>query len=235
MTSYLIRRLFQMVIVTFFVAVATFMLFNLAPRSLPGQGTQIRMTQEDLARIRAQFELDLYWPVRFSRWLIGVPSGPLVIGGQEWFSNVPVGCYLPNEQTGQCDRYVYLGNIQQYHPPVLSSRGVLRGDFGLSTVLRPGTPVINEITARLRAGVDAQRTGVVVDHWGSRWHLQRGAPIFKVRLFLHHAGLYWLLYAGLLFWPVVDPNLFRYAGLPAGSISVDSPAAVGVAHCCAPV
>ena len=34
-------------------------------------------------RIRAQFELDLYFSVRFTRWLAGVPRGPLSIGGRE--------------------------------------------------------------------------------------------------------------------------------------------------------
>ncbi len=151
MTAYLVRRLVQMVFVTLLAAVATYFLFSIAPGGpLTGlQQQQQRLTREDLARIRAQYELDFYWPARFSRWLIGMPNGPLVFAGQEWFVNVPVGCYLAAE-TGGCEDYVYLHEIPQLHPAVLSSKGVLRGDFGLSTVVRQGGPVSAEILSRLQ-------------------------------------------------------------------------------------
>ncbi len=151
MTAYLIRRLFQMVLVTLLAAVATYFLFSIAPGGpLAGlQQQQQRLTREDLARIRAQYELDLYWPVRFSRWLTGVPSGPLVFAGQEWFVNVPMGCYL-EATNGGCEQYVYLQDIPQLHPAILSSKGILRGDFGKSTVVRQGGPVSAEILSRLQ-------------------------------------------------------------------------------------
>ncbi|HXF62850.1 MAG TPA: ABC transporter permease [Caldilineaceae bacterium] len=150
MTSYLIRRLLQMILVTLLVAVATFVLFNIAPGGpLTGiRQQQQRLTREDMARLRAQYELDLYWPVRFTRWLIGFPNGPIVFNGLEWFVNVPVGCYLPNDD-GTCDDYVYLHEIPQLHPPALSSKGILRGDFGRSTVVRQGAPVSDELLSRL--------------------------------------------------------------------------------------
>lgn len=150
MTGYLIRRILQMLVVTFLAAVATYFLFNIAPGGpLTGiRQTQQRLTREDIARMRAEFELDLYWPVRFSRWLIGKPDGPIVFGGLEWFVNVPVGCYLPNDD-GTCDDYVYLHEIPQIHPEVRSSKGVLRGDFGRSTVIRQGAPVSAELMSRL--------------------------------------------------------------------------------------
>lgn len=150
MTGYLIRRIFQMMIVTLLVAVVTYFLFNIAPGGpLTGlRQQQQRLQPADIARIRAQYELDLYWPVRFSRWLIGVPTGPLVIGGTDWFANVPVGCYLPDEG-GDCADYVYLNEIPQLHPAVRSSRGVLRGDFGQSTVVRIGAPVSEELRSRI--------------------------------------------------------------------------------------
>lgn len=150
MTGYLIRRILQMLVVTFLAAVATYFLFNIAPGGpLTGiRQTQQRLTREDIARLRAEFELDLYWPVRFSRWLIGKPDGPIVFGGLEWFVNVPVGCYLPNDD-GTCDDYVYLHEIPQIHPEVRSSKGVLRGDFGRSTVIRQGAPVSAELMSRL--------------------------------------------------------------------------------------
>lgn len=168
MTNYLIRRIFQMALVILLAALFTYFLFNISPGGpLTGiQQQQRRLTREDLARLRAQYELDLYWPVRFSRWLIGVPSGPIVIGGRELFANTPVGCYLPRDaqvviQDGQrvttpagCDDYVYLSELPTLHPAVRSSRGILRGDFGLSTVVRAGRPVWNEMVSRLPATLE---------------------------------------------------------------------------------
>lgn len=156
MTAYLIRRLIQMVFVTLLVALVTYFLFSVSPG---GPLTGLRQTQQrldalDIARIRAQYELDLYWPVRFSRWLIGIPNGPLVIGGREFFANVPVGCYLLNETTGVCEDYVYMAEISQIHPLIKSSRGILRGDFGRSTTVRIGQPVFAEIVSRLPATLE---------------------------------------------------------------------------------
>ena len=78
MTNYLIRRVFQMAIVVMLAAVFVYFLFNISPGGpLAGiQQQQRRITREDLARLRAQYELDLYWPVRFSRWLVGEPGWP---------------------------------------------------------------------------------------------------------------------------------------------------------------
>jgi peptide/nickel transport system permease protein len=150
MTGYLIRRLFQMVVVTLLVAIVTYFLFNIAPGGpLTGlRQQQQRLRAADIARIRAQYELDLYWPVRFSRWLIGVPTGPITVGGADLFANVPVGCYLQNDD-GSCSDYVYLAEIPELHPPVRSSKGVLRGDFGQSTVVRIGAPVSEELRSRI--------------------------------------------------------------------------------------
>lgn len=164
MTAYLIRRLFQMAFVILLSAAFTYALFNYAPGG-PLQGlrqSQQRLTPQDFARIRAQFELDLYGPIRFSRWLIGFPSGPIVIGGREFFANVPVGCYIPNERTGQCDDFVYLGELPVIHPPVLSSKGILRGDFGKSTVIRQGRPALDEILSRLQATLELMVTSTAL-------------------------------------------------------------------------
>lgn len=154
MSGYLIRRVLQMFVTLFLVAVATYYLFNISPGG-PTAGlrqSQRRLTPQDIARVRAQYELDFYWPVRFSRWLIGFPNGPIQIGGREFFADVPVGCYLPGEN--DCQTLVYLRDIQKYHPPVKSSKGILRGDFGLSTVVRIGQPAINEILSRLPATLE---------------------------------------------------------------------------------
>ena len=168
MTNYLIRRIIQMAFVVFLAALFTYFLFNISPGGpLAGiQQQQQRLTREDLARLSAQYDLDFYWPFRFSRWLIGVPSGPIVIAGQERFTNFAVGCYLPRDeqvviQDGErvlipagCDQFVRLADIPEIHPAVLSSKGILRGDFGNSTVIRTGRPVWGEMMSRLPATLE---------------------------------------------------------------------------------
>lgn len=151
MTGYLIRRIIQMVFVVLAVAVATYFLFSIAPGGpLTGlRQSQQRLKDTDIARIRAQYELDLYWPVRFSRWLIGVPTGPMTLGGNEIFATVPMGCYLMNSATGECADYVYLDELPTLHPEVRSSDGVLRGDFGLSTVVSIGRPASDLFLSRI--------------------------------------------------------------------------------------
>jgi peptide/nickel transport system permease protein len=160
MTNYLIRRIFQMIIVIFVAALFVYFLFNISPGGpLAGlQQQQRRLTRDDLARLRAQYELDLYWPVRFSRWLIGFPNGPINIGGREWLATIPVGCYLPRSGNGAiaagCDDYVYLGEMPELHPALKSSRGILRGDFGLSTVILKDRAVTELLRSRLKATLE---------------------------------------------------------------------------------
>ncbi len=160
MTNYLIRRIFQMALVILLAAVFVYFLFNISPGGpLAGiQQQQRRITREDLARLRAQYELDLYWPVRFSRWLVGVPSGPITMGGRELFKDTPVGCYLPRYDADSgglqpkvvgCDDYVYLAEMPALHPAIKSSQGILRGDFGLSTVISRSRPVAELIGSRI--------------------------------------------------------------------------------------
>ncbi|MEZ4860478.1 MAG: ABC transporter permease [Caldilineaceae bacterium] len=162
MTGYLIRRLLQMIVVTILVAIATYYLFSIAPGGpLTGlQQQQQQLTREDIARLRAQYELDLYWPVRFLRWFVGFPSGPIVIGGQEVLADLPVGCYLPSEQGIGCDDFVYLSELPTLHPAVRSSRGILRGDFGPSTVITPGRPVMDLIRSRIRPTLELMLTAL---------------------------------------------------------------------------
>ncbi|HMN26839.1 MAG TPA: ABC transporter permease [Caldilineaceae bacterium] len=164
MTAYLIRRLLQMALVILLSATFTYTLFNYSPGG-PLQGmrqSQVRLTPEDFARERAKFELDLYGPIRFSRWLIGFPSGPIVIGGRELFANIPIGCYMYNDQTGECADPVYLSELPTLHPAVRSSHGILRGDFGLSTKIRPGRPAIGEIMSRLRPTLELMITSTIL-------------------------------------------------------------------------
>jgi peptide/nickel transport system permease protein len=163
MSGYLARRLIQMVIVIFFSAIISYALLNLAPGG-PTQGLRQavlgggkKLTADDYARIRAYYELDLYLPIRFTRWFIGFPSGPITIGGQELFAQVPVGCYKNIDATYQlangkyetktigCAEYVYLADLANRR----TSQGVMRGDFGLSWRLNRDRPVSDLLISRL--------------------------------------------------------------------------------------
>ncbi|MFN8465402.1 MAG: hypothetical protein U0X20_07620 [Caldilineaceae bacterium] len=103
MTAYLIRRVFQMVIVIFIVSIFMYFLFSIAPGGpLAGLSQQQRrITPAEMARLRAQYELDFYWPFRYTRWLIGCPNGPMTLGGNRDLANLPVGCYLEATPNGR--------------------------------------------------------------------------------------------------------------------------------------
>jgi peptide/nickel transport system permease protein len=163
MTSYLVRRALQMLVVVLLSATASYALLNLAPGGpLSGlrelaQDPKHRLSAEDVARIRAYFELDLNLPVRFSRWLVGVPTGPLKLAGQELFGDVIVGCRKPIESQVRrddgtfesvisgCAELVRLADLTGRR----TSRGVLLGDFGLSWRLLRDRPVSDLVSSRL--------------------------------------------------------------------------------------
>ena len=163
MAGYLIRRVFQMIFVVFLSAAATYALLNLAPGGpLTGlrqiqQTGRARITEEDIARIRSYYELDLKLPIRFSRWLIGQPNGRIIIGNNEFFPNLKVGCRQTIEKEVQnkkgdfetqvvgCEQYVYLRDLEGRR----TSRGVLLGDFGASWRLNRDRPVSDLIIGRL--------------------------------------------------------------------------------------
>jgi peptide/nickel transport system permease protein len=163
MTTYLIRRILQMLAVVVLSATASYALLNMAPGGpLTGlrqhqQNERTRITAEDVARIRAYFELDLNLPVRFSRWLIGQPRGPLILGGQTYFADLVVGCRQPIEtsvrtadgnfvtQVTGCAQDVRLADLVGRRV----SRGVLLGDFGVSWKLLRDRPVSDLIASRL--------------------------------------------------------------------------------------
>ena len=164
MTAYFIRRILQMILVVLISAIASYALLNLAPGGpLQGlrqiqQGGRFQITEDDIARIRAYFELDLFLPYRFTRWLIGEPRGPLVIGGQEYFADLEVGCRKPieseklNEDTGEyesiitgCKEDVLMKDLVGRR----TSRGVLLGDFGLSWKVLRDRPVTELLASRI--------------------------------------------------------------------------------------
>ncbi|GMV33887.1 MAG: hypothetical protein AMXMBFR60_17160 [Chloroflexota bacterium] len=152
-----------MALVLLISAIATYTLLNFAPGGpLAGlrqiqQTGRFQITEDDIARIRAYFELDLYLPYRFMRWFVGWPTGPVEIGGREYFSDVVVGCRKPVEtevlnddgeyeiQVTGCNELVYMKDLTGRRV----SRGIIRGDFGLSWRLLRDRPVSELIISRL--------------------------------------------------------------------------------------
>ncbi len=163
MATFLIRRLIQMVIVLLASAMVSYALLYLAPGGPTAglrqiqQGGRNTITTEDIARIKARFELDLYLPYRFTRWLAGFPSGPITIGGQTFFADTPVGCAIPGQvrlrypdgtseiiEEG-CEQYVTFADLTDRR----TSRGIIFGDFGNSQVILRDRPVSVLIESRL--------------------------------------------------------------------------------------
>jgi peptide/nickel transport system permease protein len=123
------------------------------------QNSRFRITPEDVARIRAYFELDLVLPVRFSRWLIGEPRGPIMIGSMELFANLKIGCRIPLEQSyvdssgHDVSRVVGCQEGQSVYLRSLAgrkvSRGILFGDFGNSWTISRDRPVSTLLASRI--------------------------------------------------------------------------------------
>lgn len=161
MTTFLIRRLVQMVIVTIVAAVLSYGLLYLVPggpidallAERQNSGQQ-RVDQADIQRVQERFELDLYLPFRFTRWFVGWPSGPLFgsVGG-DWV----VGCTTPGQvRLRYPDGTTEIVNEGCENPLTLAelegrnvSRGVVFGDFGESQVILRGRPVTDLIMTRL--------------------------------------------------------------------------------------
>jgi peptide/nickel transport system permease protein len=163
MAGYLIRRILQMLLVLLLSAIASYALLNFAPGGpLTGlrqqqQSSRFRITEEDIARIRAYFELDLDLTWRFTRWFIGQPRGPLTVGPYQFFANYTIGCRVPIEENRQDDRGNYIvvqtGCKESVYLKDLSNRksssGVLFGDFGNSWQITRDRPVGDLILTRL--------------------------------------------------------------------------------------
>jgi peptide/nickel transport system permease protein len=176
MVNYLLRRLIQMVFVIFLSAVASYALLNLAPGGpLTGlrqlqQDDRTRLTEDDIARIRAYFEMDLYLPARFGRWFMGHPRGPINIAGAQLFANTPVGCYRDIQATMMDSRgNITIRTIGCAQPVYLSdldgrrvSNGVIRGDFGNSWRLNRDRPVMALVGSRLEKTLQLMGTATVL-------------------------------------------------------------------------
>ncbi|WP_129673182.1 ABC transporter permease [Candidatus Chloroploca sp. Khr17] len=161
MAAFLIRRLLQMFVVTIVAALLSYGLLYLVPggpvdallaeRQNSGQN---RINQTDIQRVQQRFDLDVYLPFRFTRWLIGWPSGPLFGSvGADW----QIGCQTPGQvrlvypdgtfelvEEG-CADYLTLAELEGRRV----SRGVFFGDFGVSQVILRDRPVSDLIATRL--------------------------------------------------------------------------------------
>lgn len=167
MTTYLTRRILQMILVVLLSAITCYALLSLAPggptaglrQVIQGGGKQL--SAEDIARIRAYYELDLNLVTRFTRWFLGIPKGPIMIGDKELFANMQVGCFLTIDQeviasNGTrsvkpvgCQVPVYLRDLAGRR----TSDGVLLFDFGLSWRLLRDRPVMDLLGSRIGSTV----------------------------------------------------------------------------------
>jgi peptide/nickel transport system permease protein len=167
MVFYLIRRFLQMIVVLFFSAAASYALLSLAPGGpLSFLGSiQRRLNAEDIARIRAYFEMDLYVPYRFSRWLAGVPSGPITIGGKTYLADFVVGCRQPLEENIKTSDGKFISRVvgckEGQYVTLASlvgrkntSKGVVRGDLGPSWSMARDRPVSGIVASRIPRTVE---------------------------------------------------------------------------------
>jgi peptide/nickel transport system permease protein len=163
MTAFLVRRLFQMFVVVLLSSVASYALLNLAPggpltflREFQNEGAN-RVTQEDIQRIRARFELDLDLPFRYTRWLVGQPRGPITIGDQQFLGDAVVGCRqaaqvrlrYPDGRTEIVEEGCAVPLTLRELEGRRVSNGILFGDFGLSQVMLRDRPISLLLESRL--------------------------------------------------------------------------------------
>ena len=250
MTNYLIRRIFQMIAghLRWRLSSSTSCSISRPAGRWPGiQQQQRRMTREDLARLRAQYELDLYWPVRFSRWLVGVPERPdhrrrprAVCQGS------PVGCYLPRYEANSgglqpkvvgCDDYVYLSELPKLHPAAqVEPRHPARRLRPLDRhPARPAGHRPARQPARRHAATDDHLAAAFAADRRAHRDLQRGQAVLHVRLLLHDRRLHRLGHADLLLRAAADPGVLGLPGLPGRHRPLDPAPAAGAARGRAPL
>lgn len=163
MATFLTRRIIQMFVVLIASALVSFGLLYIAPggplsgmRQAQNSGRN-KISNDDILRIKERFEIDLYIPYRFSRWLIGFPSGPITIAGQSFLQDTAVGCAVPGQARLRypdgriemiedgCQKPVTFADLVDRR----TSRGILFGDFGVSQVILRDRPIATLIASRL--------------------------------------------------------------------------------------
>ncbi|MCS6774218.1 MAG: ABC transporter permease [Anaerolineae bacterium] len=160
MTNYLIRRVVLVFVMAVVISLASFVLLYSAPggpleQLAALQSTTRRPDPDEVERIMKRYDLDLNMMVRYLRWLVGHPRGPIVINGQEYFGDLQVGCLkegqarlvYPDGRVVEinCAKPVFLRDLAGR--PV--SNGVLALDFGRSQQLAREQPVAELIESRL--------------------------------------------------------------------------------------
>jgi peptide/nickel transport system permease protein len=164
MTNFLIRRFIQMFVVTVLAALMSYTLFSIAPGgplqrlAEINQGGRNRLDPDAEARIKKTFDLDLYQVPRFLRWLIGWPTGPIIVGGQEVLANWQIGCLREGKaRLVYSDGSVVESNCRQpvfpkdlVDPIRRHGNGVLRMDFGMSQQILRDRPVMELIGTRVQ-------------------------------------------------------------------------------------
>ncbi len=165
MVNFLIRRIIQIVVITFLVCLASYVLFYNAPggplQQLAeiNQGGRNRLDPGAIERVMKRFDLDLYNVPRFMRWLTGYPRDAIQIGG--FYLNSQVGCLEPAPEGTKvqlkyadgtiietdCLKPVFMADLQD--GVRRNAEGIIRGDFGLSQQIARDRPVLGLIQTRL--------------------------------------------------------------------------------------
>ena len=166
MVNFLIRRFIQIVVVTFLVCLASYVLFYNAPGGPLQQLTEInqggrnRLDPQAFERVMKRYDLDLYHVPRFMRWLTGYPRNAIEIGSFAF--NPQVGCGQEAEAGTKvslqyadgtivetdCVKPIFMSNLPD--PIRRNTQGVIRGDFGLSQQIMRDRPVSEVIRTRIR-------------------------------------------------------------------------------------
>ena len=161
MGTYLVRRLILMFVTILITSFVAYFLFYTAPggplqqlAELRARAT-LRLDSGAVERVMKRYELDLYHIPRYFRWLIGEPRGPIVIGGQEVFASMEIGCLqegkavklYPDGHTEEtnCVKPVYIRDLVGRS----TSNGILRLDFGASQQILRERPVMDLIESRI--------------------------------------------------------------------------------------
>lgn len=143
MVNYLIRRLFQMILVVIVSSMTIYFLLYLSPGGpLSGIGGQSgnrsnRITAQDIERISQYLGLHRGPVWGYIAWLTG----------EDWMDVVPQALWPKSQLTGEpvpLQLHTCIENEDK------CSRGVLRGDFGVSWQVARGSPVGEVLVSRLR-------------------------------------------------------------------------------------
>lgn len=156
MTSYLIRRGFQMVVVVIMATLFIYVLLNAVPGGpLSGLNTvadaKARMSPQDIARLEATLGLNKPFYLAYLTWLLG----------EDWVDEV--GDTIGNP--GPAEKMYETGTWQDYQSPTCQDAGGTNSEYLASTSNSQVSPC---------------RTGVLRWDWGQSWSLAKGQTVTSV-------------------------------------------------------